>query len=362
MTKKTPKKSKAELRKQLVSKGDSIRQSLEHIAKQDAKANTSTALRKSAAQGGPIAKYQEALDQDSASDDDADMDPYRLKDAYYIKANAKYTNKKKTMVLASRGISSLGRQLMKDLRLLLPHHKPESKLEKKDSYTAINTLAELSGCNSAIFIESRKSEMIMWIAKTPHGPTVKGRLTNVHTLNDSTFFGNCLLFSRPLITFDKAFDSAPHLQLIKQVIMQIFGTPLNHPKSKPFCDHCLSFYYFDGRVFFRHYQIAPESEFTVNKPDQQVLTEIGPQFVVEPILILAGSFNGAVLWKNQDYLSPVMMRRVKREADALRRQKQDLSKKVRAASVLTNPLQNKKEEAGPPEDELSNYNVFSAPR
>ncbi|GBE60451.1 brix domain-containing protein [Babesia ovata] len=361
MKKITTKKSKGEIKKQLVEKGDSIRKSLEHIVKQDAKANTSTADRAARAQKKSVDKLQKAVnnDSDSGEEDDVDMDPYRLKDAYYIKQNAKYTNKKKTIVLASRGISSLGRQLMNDIKLLLPHHKAEvtvdnhflnpaqSKLEKKDSYTAINTLAGLSGCDSAIFIEARKSEMIMWISKTPHGPTFKGRLTNgrslyvpfnvkiVHTLRDSTFAGNCLLYSRPLLTFDNSFEATPYLKLIKQVLMHVFGTPNNHPKSKPFCDHCLSFFFFDGRIFFRHYQIAPENEFAMNKPQQQVLTEIGPQFVVEPILILSGSFNGTMLWKNRSYLSPVMMRRMKRESDALRKQKQEIDKKVRQYNGIT---------------------------
>ncbi|CDR94386.1 ribosome biogenesis Brix protein, putative [Babesia bigemina] len=351
MKKITTKKSKGEIKKQLVEKGESIRKSLEHIVKQDAKANTSTANLAARAPKKSVDKLQKAVndDSDSGADEDVDMDPYRLKDAYYIKQNAKYTNKKKTIVLASRGISSLGRQLMNDIKLMLPHHKAESKLEKKESYTAINTLAGLSGCDSAIFIEARKSEMIMWISKTPNGPTLKGRLTNVHTLRDSTFAGNCLLYSRPLLTFDNAFESTAHLKLIKQVLMHVFGTPNNHPKSKPFCDHCLSFFYFDGRIFFRHYQIAPENEFAMNKPQQQVLTEIGPQFVVEPILILSGSFNGTMLWKNKNYVSPIMMRRLKRESDALRKQQQEIDKK------------NRDRETDLPDDELSNQNVFSAP-
>ncbi|GFE54119.1 brix domain-containing protein [Babesia ovis] len=349
MEKVVNKKSKADIKKQLVEKGESIRKSMEDIVKQDVKANTSSIARKSSTKSGSIAKHKENVNVDSDSDDEADMDPYRLKDAYYIKQNTKYTNKKKTMVLASRGISSMGRQLMKDIRLLLPHHKEESKLEKKDTHKALNTLAELSGCNSVIFIESRKGEMYIWIALTPYGPTFKGRLSNIHTLRDSTFFGNCLLYSRPLVTFDAGFDSAPHLQLAKGLISQVFGTPNNHPKSKPFYDHCLSFFYFDGRIVFRHYQIGPENEYGINKPDQQVLTEIGPQFVIEPIITLAGSFNGAVLWQNPNYISPIMMRRAKREAEALRREEKDLNKK------------NKKEEVGLPEDELSIQKVFSAP-
>ncbi|KAK1443466.1 ribosome biogenesis protein BRX1 [Babesia gibsoni] len=349
MVKATSKRSRAEVQKQLIEKGDEISKSLEEIVKQDTKANTRTKANVVKPMKNKFEKYIESLEQDSDTDDDVDMDPYNLKDAYYLKQNPSYINKKKVMVLTSRGISSLGRQLVKDIRLLLPHNKPESKLEKKDSYTSLNTLAELSGCNSVIFIEGRKGEMIIWMAKTPHGPTIKGRLTNVHTLNDSTFFGNCLLYSRPLLTFDNAFDSVPHLKLIKEVIIQVFGAPNNHPKAKPFCDHCLSFFYFDDHIFFRHYQIAPENGLPLNKPDEQVLTEIGPQFVIEPILILNGSFNGSVLWKNKNYMSPVMIRRYKREMEAMRRQKQAKDK------------MNKMSLEDLPEDELSHHNVFKAP-
>eukprot|EP00371_Babesia_bovis_P002217 XP_001610864.1 ribosome biogenesis Brix protein [Babesia bovis T2Bo] len=275
MKKEVKKKSKADIKKQLVEKGESIRKSLDNIVKQDVKANTVTSTRILRPQKNSAVKDEPQDDDDSDSDDDVNLDPYRLKDAYYIKQNSKYTNKKKCMVLASRGITSLGRQLMKEIRLLLPHHKEESKLEKRDSRKALNTLAELSRCNSVIFIENRKCEVIMWIALTPYGPSFKARITNVHTLKDSTYFGNALLYSRPLLTFDAGFDTAPHLQLIKSLISQVFGTPNNHPKSKPFHDHCLSFFYFDGRIFFRHFQISPINEYGINKPEQQSLTEIG---------------------------------------------------------------------------------------
>lgn len=125
MKKSSGKTSNSELQKQLIHKGESIRKSLEHIVKQDTKANTRTVANETKTVKSKIAKYQEAINDDSSTDDDADMDPYRLKDAYYLKQNAKYKNKQKTIVLASRGISSLGRQLVKDIRLLLPHNKAE---------------------------------------------------------------------------------------------------------------------------------------------------------------------------------------------------------------------------------------------
>jgi len=69
--------------------------------------------------------------------------------------------------------------------------------------------------------------------------------------------GNNLKYSRPFLSFDAAFENPdmPHLQLAKELLSHTFNTPKNHPKSKPFIDHVLSFNYFDGRIWFRNYQI-----------------------------------------------------------------------------------------------------------
>ena len=66
--------------------------------------------------------------------------------------------------------------------------------------------------------------------------------------------GNCLKGSRPLLSFDKSFGSKPQLKLIKELLVHAFGTPRNHPKSKPFYDHIFSFSFSGGRVWFRNYQ------------------------------------------------------------------------------------------------------------
>jgi len=67
--------------------------------------------------------------------------------------------------------------------------------------------------------------------------------------------GNCLKFSRPMVSFDGHFDdpNLPHLQLAKEMLSHTFNTPKNHPKSKPFIDHVIAFTYFDGKIWFRNY-------------------------------------------------------------------------------------------------------------
>jgi ribosome biogenesis protein BRX1 len=103
--------------------------------------------------------------------------------------------------------------------------------------------------------------------------------------------GNCLKWSRPLVVFDPAFDSAPHLSLLKEMFthvrfcslawrvqnisfiplvplfflrmnegfefLQVFSVPKDHPKSKPFIDHVISLSILDNRIWFRNYQVLP---------------------------------------------------------------------------------------------------------
>lgn len=95
----------------------------------------------------------------------------------------------------------------------------------------------------------------MWLCKSPSGPSVKFLVSNIHTTEELKLTGNCLKYSRPLLSFDAGFDTTPCLQLIKEMLVHVFNTPKNHPKSKPFIDHVLSFSVFDGRIWFRAYQI-----------------------------------------------------------------------------------------------------------
>jgi len=97
----------------------------------------------------------------------------------------------------------------------------------------------------------------MWLSKSPNGPAFKFSVQNIHTMDELKLTGNCLKFSRPILSFDKNFDdkSKPHLQLAKELLSNVFNTPKNHPKSKPFVDHVISFMYYDGRIWFRNYQI-----------------------------------------------------------------------------------------------------------
>lgn len=113
--------------------------------------------------------------------------------------------------------------------------------------------------------------------------------------------GNNLKYSRPLLSFDGSFsdERLPHLHLAKELLSHCFNAPKNHPKSKPFIDHVISFNYYDGRIWFRHYQILNQHEekFTAEDDiDKLVLIEVGPRFAMNPIKAFEGSMGGEALW------------------------------------------------------------------
>jgi len=86
---------------------------------------------------------------------------------------------------------------------------------------------------------------------------------------------------------------------------------LHHPKSKPFIDHVFSFSFFNGRIWFRNYQVINEQEETFTEKDdieKLSLIEIGPRFCLLPIKAFEGSMGGAALWQNEAYISPSKLR------------------------------------------------------
>jgi ribosome biogenesis protein BRX1 len=147
-------------------------------------------------------------------------------------------------------------------------------------------------------------------------------------MEELNFIGNCLKGSRPVLSFDAAFEKQAHLRVIKELLTQIFGVPKTSRKVKPFVDHVMAFTVTDGKVWVRVYQInesepgkkkptadgeeaevAPvlkkkggKTEFDVN------LVEIGPRFVLTPIVIQESSFGGPIIYENKEFVSPNQIR------------------------------------------------------
>ena len=115
----------------------------------------------------------------------------------------------------------------------------------------------MKSCNNCVFFEARKrQDLYLWVSKTPLGPSIKFNVLNVHTMDELRLTGNAMLGSRPFLSFDQAFQCAPHTQLIQALLTDAFGTPRGHPKSKPFVDRVMAFSLADGKVWVRNYQVS----------------------------------------------------------------------------------------------------------
>lgn len=168
-----------------------------------------------------------------------------------------------------------------------------------------------------MYWEQRKQrDLYMWMSKSPVGPSAKFLVSNISTTDELKLSGNCLKYSRPLLSFDKGFDSSTALRVQKELICQMFNTPKNHPKSKPFIDHVLSFKLQDNKIWFRAYQVLNQHEEMFTEQDdieKLVLIEIGPRMTLQPIKIFDGSLGGRGLWQNKSFVAPNKARGKKME-------------------------------------------------
>lgn len=190
------------------------------------------------------------------------------------------------------------------------------------------------------------------------------------------FTGNCLKGSRPILSFDGAFDSQPHLRLIKELFMHIFGVPQGARKSKPFIDRVMGFSFVDGKIWVRNYQIS-EAEAPLTKAGEDAaddsskpkvksgdrntevkLIEVGPRMVATPIVIQEGSFGGPIIYENKEFVSPNQVRSDLRRGKASRhnaRSEQTVERLARKGDLglRTSGRHNL------PKNELSNKQVFA---
>lgn len=228
------------------------------------------------------------------------------------------------------------RHLLADLHSLLPHSRKDAKLDTKTQLHQLNELADLYNCNNVMFFEARKGkDLYIWLSKPPNGPTIKMHCQNIHTMEELNFTGNCLKGSRPILSFDAAFEKQAHSRVLKELLTHTFGVPPGSRKVKPFTDHVMGFTYADGKIWIRCYQISeseasskvakpgPESDSTQTPTSLPTSTttpngkggetnlsliEIGPRLVLTPIVMLEGSFGGPVIYENKEFVSPNQIR------------------------------------------------------
>ena len=183
-----------------------------------------------------------------------------------------------------------------------------------------------------MFFEARKGkDLYIWLSKPPNGPTVKMHCQNIHTMEELNFTGNCLKGSRPILSFDASFDKQAHLRVLKELLTHTFGVPQSSRKVKPFVDHVMGFTMVEDKIWIRCYQISETEGSKAKNAEQQVdeqvaagvrgetnlsLVEIGPRFVLTPIVMLEGSFGGPVIYENKEFVSPNQVRSDLRRAKA----------------------------------------------
>lgn len=260
-----------------------------------------------------------------------------------------FMNKQRTLLISSRGVNFRHRHLIQDLDSLLPHARKEPKLDTKKDLQQLNEIAELYNCNNILFFEARKhKDLYLWLSKPPNGPTIKFYIQNLHTMDELNFTGNCLKGSRPLLSFDHRFETTPHYQLIKELLVHNFGVPPHARKSKPFIDHVMSFSIVDDKIWVRTYEISNaarnKAEYEEGQEDFS-LVEIGPRFVMTTILILEGSFGGPKIYENKQYVSPNVVRaQLKQQAaeEAKNRAEAAIERKIRKRDnvLAADPLSN----------------------
>ncbi|GIK02101.1 ribosome bioproteinsis protein brx1 [Aspergillus viridinutans] len=285
---------------------------------------------------------------DDTSDSDEDEDEHTAEAAKKQLA-AGFMPKTRVLMLTSRGVTYRHRHLLSDLCSLLPHTHKESKLDTKKKTAGynllLNSLADLHSCNVIFFLEARKrgQDLYLWLARPPNGPTIKFHLTNLHTMGElnTGFSGNCLKGGRGIVVFDQSFDeqgpvmSSPgneYRGLIREMLRGVFCVPKRGVKGmKPFVDRVIGVFGVDGKIWIRVYEIR-ESEGGAKKDDEKSkptpkgknaqpeisLVEIGPRFVLTPIVILEGSFGGPVIYENKEYVSPNQVRSEIRVSKAAR--------------------------------------------
>ncbi|KAF9886631.1 Ribosome biogenesis protein brx1 [Aspergillus nanangensis] len=293
----------------------------------------------------------EFLGEDDSSDSDEDEEEVTA-ESVKTQLAAGFMPKSRVLMLTSRGVTYRHRHLLADLASLLPHTHKESKLDTKKKTAGynmlLNSLAELHSCNIIFFLEAKKrgQDLYLWLSRPPNGPTLKFHVNNLHTMSElnAGFSGNCLKGGRGIVVFDRSFDEqGPEMSkpgneyrgLVREMLRGVFCVPKRGVKGmKPFVDRIIGIFGVDGKIWIRVYELR-ESEGGSKKEEggdkaakpalkskdgepEVSLVEIGPRFVLTPIVMLEGSFGGPVIYENKEYVSPNQVRSDVRMGKAVR--------------------------------------------
>lgn len=68
---------------------------------------------------------------------------------------------------------------MEDLKKLMPHHRPECKMERTKNLQVVNEMSGMKNCSKAVLFEGRmKRDLYVWFANVPTGPSAKFLVEN----------------------------------------------------------------------------------------------------------------------------------------------------------------------------------------
>lgn len=130
-----------------------------------------------------------------------------------------------------------------------------------------------------------------------------------------------------MVVFDSSFDELEakdgkeNMSLMREMLRGVFCVPSKGVRGmKPFIDRVVGVYGLDGKIWIRIYEIREGTKDAATPEEQKLkestdisggvkLVEVGPRFVLTPIVILEGSFGGPVIFENKMYVSPNMVRR-----------------------------------------------------
>ena len=216
--------------------------------------------------------------------------------------------------MATRGIKTRHRHLMRDLLRVLPHGKRGSKIATngEQGLGELLQLCEESDCSEALLLDARDpaGRLYLWAATCPEGPSVLFRVVNVHTVAELKLEARRAHRARNVLIFDRAFGwrlaelSACGLQallapgrafgcsserrVVRALLTRIFSVDPSVEPGRAL--HAITFLWLDGRVWLRVYRIQYADDGTVLD-----VAEIGPRTVLCPVRIIASGFGGAIL-------------------------------------------------------------------
>lgn len=138
--------------------------------------------------------------------------------------------------------------------------------------------------------------------------------------------GNCLKGGRGIVVFDNSFDESLSLGqeykgLVRELLKGVFCVPKVGVRGmKPFIDRIIGIFEVDGKIWIKVYEIREGQEKASDDNAHELsLIEIGPRFVLTPIVILEGSFGGPVIYENREFVSPNEVRSKRRLEKAIKR-------------------------------------------